>query len=473
LKYLQCPGRQLELKQIFRDEFYVGVHDGKTYLKFNLGINANATDGGELPVASNYLFRFKVIAASSPSNIINLAQIQGYSLMDELFSDESTAIIYVNFGTGNFENHIACDSFEWRKNAYKKSGIYYYDYINTLGLPATDTLFLIIKKSSKSFNVLSVCPTELPYVWNGLIFTEPGIKTILLTNSVGCDSLATLELNVSNCDPPCYTENFNSNSINWTNLSNGARIENYNNPLNNCLIDRGIITPGVGGFDPAKIQTPQYTSSGAKRIKLSFDLYPFDANMRCNSWKNYNCPTSIDVIYYVGRIRYVGVADFVLPENGPFNSPYVTLVFPVGTNLPIGTRYSVEIVFKKKNGIGNCIQQNTKYVIDNFSICELQCESCPLPTTTPLVNAGNIAPIVSVNSEGDIAIWPNPSSDVINIAADRMPLSVEIFDVLGKQILRVVNQKTIDISKLKPGTYFVRVNSSDSNSNTKQIQIIR
>ncbi|MFN5025174.1 MAG: hypothetical protein ACK5HJ_05440, partial [Bacteroidota bacterium] len=56
---------------------------------------------------------------------------------------------------------------------------------------------LTIKSTSSSTTNVSICPSDLPYVWNGLTFTAAGTQTKTgLTNAVGCDSSATLNLTV-------------------------------------------------------------------------------------------------------------------------------------------------------------------------------------------------------------------------------------------------------------------------------------
>ena len=50
--------------------------------------------------------------------------------------------------------------------------------------------------------------------------------------------------------------------------------------------------------------------------------------------------------------------------------------------------------------------------------------------------------------------------------------SVEIYDVLGKQILRlddIENDKPINLSSLKSGIYFAKFNTQAGNSQTKKI----
>jgi Secretion system C-terminal sorting domain len=172
----------------------------------------------------------------------------------------------------------------------------------------------------------------------------------------------------------CFQENFNVQTTGWT-YSQGASEGIYDNPSDGCSSgnntdDRGIITPGVGGNNPANIITPNIVSVGGNTIILSFDIFVVDANLKCNTWKDYPCPTSIDVFYHVGATVYTGIIDLVLPPNGPANATNISVTFNTGTNLPAGTNYKVELAFKPKSGTGNCVQTSTKYVIDNFKTCE-------------------------------------------------------------------------------------------------------
>jgi Secretion system C-terminal sorting domain len=172
----------------------------------------------------------------------------------------------------------------------------------------------------------------------------------------------------------CFQENFTTQTTGWT-YSQGAGEGDYDNPANGCLSgnntdDRGIITPGVGGNNPANIITPNIVSVGGNTIILSFDIFVFDANLKCNTWKDFPCPTSIDVFYHVGGTVYTGIIDLVLPPNGSANTANISVTFNTGTNLTAGTNYKVELAFKPKSGTGNCVQTSTKYVIDNFKTCE-------------------------------------------------------------------------------------------------------
>ena len=72
---------------------------------------------------------------------------------------------------------------------------------NAVGCDSTATLNLTVKNTSTSTTNATICPIQLPYVWNGLTFTASGSQTAHLTNAAGCDSAATLNLTVN----PNYT----------------------------------------------------------------------------------------------------------------------------------------------------------------------------------------------------------------------------------------------------------------------------
>ena len=66
------------------------------------------------------------------------------------------------------------------------------------GCDSLATLNLAVESISTSESNLTVCNTELPYSWNGLTFTATESQTATLTSAVtGCDSLATLNLSVN------------------------------------------------------------------------------------------------------------------------------------------------------------------------------------------------------------------------------------------------------------------------------------
>jgi gliding motility-associated-like protein len=53
---------------------------------------------------------------------------------------------------------------------------------------------------------LTICQSELPYNWNGLIFNQAGTQTQILTNSFGCDSVVHYNLTVNEPINPLFNQ---------------------------------------------------------------------------------------------------------------------------------------------------------------------------------------------------------------------------------------------------------------------------
>jgi lysophospholipase L1-like esterase len=68
--------------------------------------------------------------------------------------------------------------------------------ICTVGNPATSNVLVsVIKNPSTSLTTISICGNS--YTWNGTTYIASGIYTFSTTNAAGCDSIATLNLNLS------------------------------------------------------------------------------------------------------------------------------------------------------------------------------------------------------------------------------------------------------------------------------------
>lgn len=86
-----------------------------------------------------------------------------------------------------------------------------------------------------------------------------------------------------------------------------------------------------------------------------------------------------------------------------------------------------------------------------------------------------IAALSTQNFEfgSEFILYPNPAKDVLNIQSKNSLAiqSIEIYNLLGQVVLAVPNSSnTIDVSNLKTGTYFVKVNTEKGSSNTKFVK---
>ncbi len=86
----------------------------------------------------------------------------------------------------------------WNGNNYTASGAYSVTLTNAVGCDSVATLNLTVKSTSTSITNASTCSNQLPYAWNGNNYNTSGTYSVTLTSATGCDSIATLRLFVNN-----------------------------------------------------------------------------------------------------------------------------------------------------------------------------------------------------------------------------------------------------------------------------------
>lgn len=103
--------------------------------------------------------------------------------------------------TGATDTATACGNYVWKGTTYNKTGIYTMVYSNAVGCDSTVYLNLTIKPISTTNLFVDINPLQLPYIWRDKIFTVPGTQSIVLVNSVGCDSIVSLTVRISGLLP--------------------------------------------------------------------------------------------------------------------------------------------------------------------------------------------------------------------------------------------------------------------------------
>jgi hypothetical protein len=75
-----------------------------------------------------------------------------------------------------------------------------YTTVNAVGCDSTVKLNLTVNNASAFTQLMTKCSNQLPFVWNGITVTTSGSAAAIYTtlNSVGCDSVITLNLTVNN-----------------------------------------------------------------------------------------------------------------------------------------------------------------------------------------------------------------------------------------------------------------------------------
>lgn len=106
-------------------------------------------------------------------------------------------------------------------------------------------------------------------------------------------------------------------------------------------------------------------------------------------------------------------------------------------------------------------------VIDDLKIYNYALEQADI-TSLYTNNALSSSNFTQNNLE--VALYPNPVRDILNIETVLDIQSVEIFNIQGQKVL-TSNQKQINVSGLATGMYVVRIQDAENNISTKKIVI--
>ena len=81
-------------------------------------------------------------------------------------------------------------------------------------------------------------------------------------------------------------------------------------------------------------------------------------------------------------------------------------------------------------------------------------------------------PTASIDDQNqlDISIYPNPTSDIVYIEGNYTQLKVDVYDILGKQVMKESISNSIDISQLEKGIYILQLSDGVKLSTRKIIK---
>jgi surface protein len=101
--------------------------------------------------------------------------------------------------------------------------------------------------------------------------------------------------------------------------------------------------------------------------------------------------------------------------------------------------------------------------ISSWCVTNIDSEPTDFSTNSPLTENNKpvwgTCPTASVDDQTqlDISIYPNPSSDTVYIDGNYTQLKVVVYDILGKQVINKSITNSIDISQLQKGVYILQL----------------
>jgi hypothetical protein len=100
------------------------------------------------------------------------------------------------YGTIYYTGCIMNGGYVFDGNLLEGSGVYTETLVNYKGCDSIVTLYLTMYQEGYSYSTATICANQLPYLWNGSYLQE-GFNEVIIPPTYGCDSIADIFLTVN------------------------------------------------------------------------------------------------------------------------------------------------------------------------------------------------------------------------------------------------------------------------------------
>jgi hypothetical protein len=105
-------------------------------------------------------------------------------------------------------------------------------------------------------------------------------------------------------------------------------------------------------------------------------------------------------------------------------------------------------------------------VIADEIIAEIDAILCAYYT----INCNGVMGVEETLITKNISYFPNPTNSILFIEGNEGPVTVSIYNVLGKEVISTKNTNKIDVKALPSGVYIIRISDGVSQTNKKFIK---
>lgn len=311
-----------------------------------------------------------------------------------------------------------------------------------------------------------------------LTFNDDVLDYVTANPNFNSQSATTLQWNFANLQPfetRTIIVTFNSNTPTETPSLNGGDILNFTativgatdeNPENNltvlnqavvnsydpnhktCLEGNSINPTMVGKEVHYKIEFENNGSANAQNvvIKDMIDTSKYDLNSLFPLLSSHSFVTKIETD---GKVEFI-FKNINLPFDDANNDGYIVFKIKTLPTLSIGDTFS-----------------NTANIYFDYNF--------PIVTNTATTSINALSNLdFSFNSYFDI--YPNPTTAILNVKTKLAIAitSINVYNNLGQVVMNINNNEkfeNIDVSCLKVGTYFIKINTDIGSLNSKFVKI--
>jgi len=335
---------------------------------------------------------------------------------------DDSSCVYTNTTNTNI---VTCDTYLWNGTAYNQSGTYDSTFTNMNGCDSIVSLNLTINNATTSIDVQTACSN---YTWiDGITYSQTNnIATYITLNSAGCDSIISLDLTIYN------------NSSNFIESSCGSYLWNGIAYTQSGTYD-STFTNMNGCDSVSTLFLTIYNESITTDVQIACDTYTWVDGLTYTASTNAATYTTInangcDSVITLDLI-ITGFPTAVVTQNG------IDLEVTSATSYLWSSTETTQDITPTANGWYWCI-------VTDVNGCE---------SDTAFYEVTNIVSSIEDILSDKAMIYPNPTKDYIVIETEYIITQVKVIDAQARIVDVLVKGKTIDVSGIANGLYFVEI----------------
>lgn len=283
---------------------------------------------------------------------------------------------------------------------------------------------------------------------NSLTFAE---TSLMQTNN---GTIATIEVDnnpLSNLDVTGFS-NLNTLNISGTNITT---INVTNNANLNVLKANNVVTPLINVTqNPNLVELSLENNTALSTLNLTNNSLLQDLNVNNCDLSNLNIANNLSLVYL--RASDNAITNLNLDAHN--NLAFVDLSNNMLNNFSVknGNNNNLYNLYINGNADIECVN------VDNVTLANNRVSNGDWNKDTATVFSEDCSTLSLQDAAltSEFAIYPNPTTNLLNIKTAATINSVDIISVTGKRIKTVTeNTNRIDLSKLQNGVYFITINT--------------
>jgi hypothetical protein len=306
---------------------------------------------------------------------------------------------------------------------------------------------VVTVKNNNLINIdTSVCSNSLPFNWMGQAFANATPMQVILQNSVGCDSIINLKVNLLNNPPQVQGANsicVGSNTQLTANVIGGV----WSSIAGRAVVNStGLVTANNVGVAFIQYTINDGSCKGVAQKIININSLPAIPSIMYAHG---------NVLGFIGNSGFCRNASFGLqgiPSNGVWKKTGGISVTPESTP-------STQAIIHTNNILGNA---SVTYTVTNNNGCKNS-----KSILSQIVNCGakNQSNVQKIEYEFSYQVYPNPVKDFVHIYAKNVTDAAKfsLTSIEGKLLYNSslsVGVNTIPVSNLSKGTYILVIETA-------------